>query len=132
MFGLCNESRSLARASTFCPADPHRVLPDIHGYWGWEAAPTRQKGGPSDLDVCLVRPFFEEPTYLVYLNVEIKLTFQKFLGGSCPLSAPLPGDLLQPFLRVLVMGKAALVVAKGAGVVIAPAIDEPRRVLHVK
>ena len=73
--------------------------------------------------------FFFFPTS--FLNVN-QINVPKVLCGSCPLSAPLPGDLLQPFLCVIIVGKAALVVAKGACVVIAPAINEPRRVLHMK
>jgi hypothetical protein len=82
-----------------------------------------EKGGPDDFVVYLIRPFFEEPTYLTNLNVEIKFTFQKFLSGPSPVSPSLPSDPLQPFLGFVVMREAALVSAKGASVIIAATVD---------
>ena len=75
-----------------------------------------EKGGTSDLKVCLVRPFFEEPTHLNYLNVKNGLAFQKFLGGSGALPSPLTSDPLEPLLRLIVSRKTPLVVAKRARV----------------
>lgn len=97
--------------------------------WCFEKA---KKADQVDLIVCLVRPFFEEPTYLNYLNVKIKLTFQSFLGRSGPLSSSLPRNALQPLLGVIVLGEAALVIAKGACMIIASAINEAGRMLHMK
>ena len=84
------------------------------------------------MKVCLVRPFFEEPTYLNYLNVRIGLTFQKFLGGSGPLPSPLPRDPLEPLLGLIVLRKTPLVIAKSARMVITPAVNQAGRMLHVK
>ena len=84
------------------------------------------------MKVCLVRPFFEEPTYLNYLNVRIGLVFQKFLGGSGALSSPLTRDSLEPLLGLIVLRKTPLVIAKSARMVITPAVNQAGWVLHVK
>jgi hypothetical protein len=76
--------------------------------------------------------FFEEPTYLSFVNALMSERFQFELRRPSPGNATLAGCLFQPALRGLVFGKAPFVQAEFVGMIIAPPINHASRVLDVE
>ena len=79
---------------------------------------------------------FEEPTYLVCVNALLLERFQMWdidiLGGAGSRNPTLTSNLLQPTLRILILGKAPFIETECRGVIITASVDHSGRMLYVK